>query len=58
MPLPGRERFRPQACRRIEPWPEAPCTTDARYPRLSRLSWLMALYENHDRLVRLFEPRD
>ena len=29
----------------------------ARIPRLSRFGWLMGLYaENHERLVRLFEP--
>lgn len=31
----------------------------ARVPRLTRFGWLMALYaENHQRLVRLFEPAD
>ena len=30
-----------------------------RIPRISRFSWLMGLYaENHERLVRLFEPAD
>jgi uncharacterized protein YqiB (DUF1249 family) len=30
-----------------------------RIPRLSRFGWLMALYaENHQRLMRLFEPAD
>ena len=39
--------------------PEAHHIPDARYPRLSRFGWLMALYaENHDRLLRLFEPRE
>jgi hypothetical protein len=31
----------------------------ARIPRLGRFAWLMGLYaENHERLVRLFEPAD
>lgn len=30
-----------------------------RIPRISRFAWLMGLYaENHERLVRLFEPAD
>ena len=30
-----------------------------RFPRLGRFAWLMGLYaENHERLVRLFEPGD
>lgn len=31
----------------------------ARVPRLGRFAWLMGLYaENHERIVRLFEPAD
>lgn len=31
----------------------------ARIPRIGRFAWLMGLYaENHERLVRLFEPMD
>jgi hypothetical protein len=31
----------------------------ARIPRLGRFAWLMGLYaENHERIVRLFEPAD